>query len=100
MIKAEFVYEVLLTYDIDTAHTTEVRKLLIEKYGFHEIIKVSTDGKSLIDYKLPASSLYHPHSSTDSVAEVFKNVCTNLGVLSLSCIATKCGEGRAIVIDK
>ena len=97
MIKAEFVYEVLLTYDIDTAHTSEVRKILTEKYGFQEIIKVSADGKSIIDYKLPESSLYHPHSSTDSVAEIFKKVCTDLGVLSLSCIATKCDDVRAIV---
>ncbi len=99
MIKAEFVYEVLLTYDIDSAHTSEVRKQLIEKYGFQEIIKVSADGKSVIDYKLPESSLYHPHSSTDRVAEIFKNVCTKFGVTSLTCIATKCDEGRAIVID-
>ena len=98
MVKAEFVYEVLLTYDIDSEHTAQVRQRLIDEYGFQDVVKVSADGKSVIDYNLPESTLYHPHSSTDAVSEIFETVCKELKVTRLSCIATRCSEGRAIVI--
>lgn len=98
MVKAEFVYEVLLTYDIDVDHTEIVKKKLVEEYGFMQTVKVSSDNINVIDYLLPESTLYHPHTSTDSATEIFKKVCIELGVTRLSCIVTKCDEARALLI--
>lgn len=100
MTTAEFVYEVLLAFDIKADHAADVRKMLIEKYGFSETVMISYNKRDLEVYRLPESTLFHPHTSTDSALATFESVCNELHVKHLNCIAVKCTEGRALQISK
>lgn len=88
------IYNVLITYDIDSKHT-EVRKSLIEDYGFEEKI-LGGKGTSY----LPNTTLYKKSTTKENALSTLQNVCKNKGAALKRAISLECSNWQALLGEK
>ena len=85
-------YNVLVTYDIEQDHT-QVRKKLIENFGFEEVIIGDNNTKCY----LPNTTLYRKNTQKKDVLDTVKSVCKSLNANLKRCICTQCDNWIALV---
>lgn len=88
------IYNVLITYDIDSKHT-EVRKSLIEDYDFEEKI-VGNNGPSF----LPNTTLYKKSTTKQNALSTLKSVCKSKGANLKRAISLECSNWQALLGEK
>lgn len=87
----EKLYNVLITYDIDTNHT-EVRNSLIKDYGFEKVIIGSNGTKC----NLPNTTLLKKSSNKELVLNTLKKVCKDNDVSLIRAIAVECTNWKGL----
>lgn len=88
----ERLYNVLITYDINTKHT-EVRNSLIKDYRFEKVI-IGSNG---IKCNLPNTTLLKNNSNKESVLNTLKKVCKDNNVNLTRAIAVECSNWWALI---
>ena len=85
-------YNVLVTYDIEQYHT-QVRKRLIENFGFEEVMIGDNNTKCY----LPNTTLFKKKTKKEESLEIVQSVCNSLNANLKICICTKCDNWIALV---
>lgn len=78
------LYNVLITYDIDSKHTN-VRNSLINDYGFKEYVVSSNNNKCY----LPNTTLYKSMTTKESCFQTLQNVCKDKEAILVRAISIK-----------
>ena len=66
-------YNVLVTYDIEQYHT-QVRKRLIENFGFEEVMIGDNNTKCY----LPNTTLFKKNTKKERTSDTYATICQNL----------------------
>ena len=85
-------YNVLVTYDIEQYHT-QVRKRLIDNFGFEEVMIGDNNTKCY----LPNTTLFKKNTKKEESLEIVQSVCNSLNANLKRCICTKCDNWIALV---
>ena len=88
----EKLYDVLITYDVNTKHT-ELRSILINDYNFKKVII----GDSGIKCHLPNTTLLKEKSNKQLVLNTLKEICTVNNIILKRAISIECSNWWALV---
>jgi hypothetical protein len=97
MIKAQYIYNILLSYDIDSEHNEALRKRLIEEEGFQNTIRGINEQGNVAEGKLPESTLFKSMTTTNESLEIFNQVCNELGIVNINAIAVQCDNWSGLI---
>lgn len=97
MIKAQYLYSVLLNYDVDFEYNEALRKRLIEENGFQDTIKGINEQGKIVEGKLPESTLFKAMTTTKESLDIFNQVCSELGVKNKNAITVQCDNWNGLI---